>query len=102
MFDFYRDLDEDLATDNQVILKSLRTVWIDFYAVSATLNCKHELFGVQHRRPLVLALFAPFAIAPPFLALAPEVRAAMHAGNVENRDAFQRDAAEVQSDAVTL
>lgn len=71
-------------------------------AAAVTLNCERELFGVDHRRPLVLALFAPLAVAPPLPALAPEIGAAVHAGNVENGDAFQGDAAEVQSNAVTL
>ncbi len=67
-----------------------------------TLNCKRELFGVEHWRPLVLALFAPFAVTPPLLALAPKVGATVHAGNVEDGNAFQGDAAEVQSYTITL
>lgn len=67
-----------------------------------TLNCKHELFGVKHRGPLVLALFPPLTVTPPLLALAPEVGAAVHAGDVEYGDTFQGDAAEVQSNTITL
>lgn len=70
--------------------------------VNVTLNGKRELFGVEHRRPLVLALFASLAVAPPLLALAPKVGAAVHAGNVEDGDAFQGDAAEVQSNTIAL
>ena len=66
------------------------------------MNCKHELFGVEHWCPLVLALFSPLAVTPLLLALAPKVGAAVHAGNVENGDALQGDAAEVQSDTITL
>lgn len=66
------------------------------------MNCKHELFGVQHWGPLVLAFFTPLTVTPSLLALAPKVGTAVHAGNVENGDALQRDAAEVQSYAITL
>lgn len=70
--------------------------------VDITLNGKHELLGVEQRRPLVLALFAPLAVSPPLLALAPKVGAAVHAGNVEDGNAFQGDAAEVQSHTIAL
>lgn len=67
-----------------------------------TLDGEHELLGVEHRRSLVLALLCSFAVASPFLALAPQVGAAVHAGNVENGNAFQRDAAQIQSNTITL
>jgi len=67
-----------------------------------TLDGKHELLGVQHRRPLVLGLLSRLSVAPPLFALPPEVGAAVHAGNVEDGDALQGDGAEVQGDAVTL
>lgn len=67
-----------------------------------TLNSKHELFGIQNRGPLVLALFPTLTVTPPLLALAPKVGATMHAGYVENGDAFQGDAAEVQSNSIAL
>ena len=70
--------------------------------MTCTLDCKHELFGVQQRRPLVLGLLSRLSVAPPLFALTPEVGAAVHAGNVENGDALQGDGAEVQGDAVTL
>ena len=75
---------------------------IGSYAVNATLDCKHELLGVDHRCPLVLALFSSLSVSPPLLALAPKVGTAVHAGNVENSYAFQRDAAEVQGNTITL
>lgn len=67
-----------------------------------TLDCKHELLWVQHWSPLVLTLFTSLTVAPPLFALTPEVGAAVHTGYVENGDAFQRNAAEVQSHAITL
>lgn len=70
--------------------------------LNVTLNCKHELFGVKHGGPPVLALFSSLTVTPPLLALAPKVGAAVHAGNVENGDAFQGDAAEVQSNTIAL
>lgn len=66
------------------------------------MNGEHELFGVEHWRPLVLALLSAFAVPPPLLALAPKVGAAMHAGYVEDGNSFKGDAAEVQNDTVTL
>lgn len=86
------------------LIKENHNSWtcINSSAVKATLNCKRELLGVEHWCPLVLALFAPLAVTPPLLALAPKVGPAVHAGNVENGNAFQGDAAEVQSNAVTL
>lgn len=66
------------------------------------MNCKRELLRVEYWCPLVLALFAPLAVTPPLLALAPKVGATVHAGNVENGNAFQGDAAEVQRYTITL
>lgn len=68
----------------------------------ATLDSKLKLFGVQHCCPLILGLLPSPAVAPPFPALTPQVGAAMHAGYVEDGDAFQRRAAEVQDDTITL
>lgn len=70
--------------------------------LNVTLHRKHELFGVDHRRPFFLALFAAFPLTPPPLALAPQVGAPVHAGNVENCNPLQGDAAQVQSNAITL
>lgn len=75
---------------------------IKYFAVTATLNCKHELFRVDHWCPLVLTLFPPLAVTPSFLALAPKVGAAVHTGYVEDGNPFQGDAAEVQSYTITL
>lgn len=41
-------------------------------------------------------------VIPSFLGLAPQVRAPVHAGNVEHSDTLQRRAAEIQNDAITL
>lgn len=49
-----------------------------------------------------MALFTGLTVAPPLFALAPEVGAAVHTGYVQNGNAFQRDAAEIQSHSITL
>lgn len=81
---------------------TVKTVFMPHLCVKATLDCKHEFFGVSHWCPFVLALFSSLPVPPPLFALAPKVGATMHAGNVENCNAFQRDATEVQSNTITL
>lgn len=69
-----------------------------------TLHAKLELFGVRDgagRHPL-RSLLAHAVVVPPLLGLAPQVGAAVHAGNVEHGDALQGGVAEVQDDAVAL
>lgn len=85
-----------MPTDIGIIINAI------ILMLNVTLNCKHQLFGVKHWGPPVLALFSSLTVTPPLLALAPKVGAAVHAGNVENGDAFQGDAAEVQSNTIAL
>ena len=47
-------------------------------------------------------LLAHTVIVPPLLCLTPQVRAAVHAGNVEDCNTFQGGVAEVKDDAITL
>lgn len=85
-----------------VLLDLYHQSFIPFHAIIFTLNCEHQLFGVDQRHPLVWALFPSLSVSPSPLALAPKVGATVHAGNVENGNAFQGDTAEVQSDTITL
>jgi len=68
------------------------------------LHAELELLGVRDgagRRP-VGNLLAHAVVVPPLLRLAPQVGAAVHAGNVEHGDALQGGVAEVHDDAVAL
>ena len=47
-------------------------------------------------------LLAHAVVVPPLLGLAPQVGAAVHAGNVEDGDALQGRVAEIQDDPITL
>lgn len=64
-------------------------------SIRLTLHAKLELFSVRDgagRHP-VRNLLAHAVVVPPLLRLAPQVGAAMHAGNVEHSDALQRGVA---------
>lgn len=68
------------------------------------MHAELELFGVRDgagRRPL-RGLLAHAVVVPPLFRLAPQVRAAVHAGNVEHGDALQGGVAEVHDDPVAL
>lgn len=72
--------------------------------IAEVLTTKLEHFGISDgagRHP-VRNLLTHSIVVPPLLCLTPEVRAAVHAGNVEDCDALQRCVAEVQYDPITL
>lgn len=68
------------------------------------MHAELELFGIGDRARWhpVWNLFAHAAVVSPLLGLAPQVGAAVHAGNVEHSDALQGGVAEVQDDSIAL